>query len=131
METWTVDRVISFKKYVDTRGSLVSIESLNDIPFEIKRIFYIYDVPGHAERGAHAHKDCIQVFVAISGHLSLFVDGKRYSLASKAYGLIVHPGEIVTLVDFSEDAVCLVLASKYYEPEDYIYESKISELVPA
>jgi dTDP-4-dehydrorhamnose 3,5-epimerase-like enzyme len=108
------------------RGSLTVVESGQGIPFAIARIFYIYGATRDCERGAHAHYDTQQAFVAIRGRFSLeLTDGHRsqkYVLDRPDRVLYVPPMIWARLYDFSDDAVCLVLASSLYDPDDYIRE---------
>lgn len=116
--------LLQFKKILDKRGSLCFIEKCNNIPFEIKRIYYIYDVPSNENRGAHAHKKLHQIFIAISGSfvLKLFngKQEKEYFLNEPSKGLHVGPNIWRTLYQFSSGAVVLVIASNKYNKEDYI-----------
>lgn len=115
---------LQIKTISDKRGSLCFIEKCNSIPFEIKRVYYIYDVPSHENRGAHAHKALRQIFIAISGSfvLKLFngKQEKEYFLNDPSQGLYVGPNVWRTLFKFSSGAVVLVLASKKYDNRDYI-----------
>ena len=94
------------------------------VPFDMKRVFYLYDVPGGEGRGAHAHKTLYQLLVAVSGSFSVTLDDgkvKRSFLLNKPYeGLLVVPGIWKTLNDFSSGAVCLCLASEEFDEDDYI-----------
>ena len=126
-------KVVNFNKVTDARGNLTAIESGRDISFEIKRVYYIYDVPGGESRGAHAHKALEQVLVAISGSFTVNVDDgkekKSFELNRAYYGLYI-PGMIWRNMDnFSTGAICLVLASDYYQESDYIrnYDEFIME----
>jgi dTDP-4-dehydrorhamnose 3,5-epimerase-like enzyme len=115
---------LKFSNYVtlkDYRGSLISLEGLKNIPFEIKRIFYIFGVPYDVMRGGHAHKKCHQVFVAVSGTVSIWVNEVScYHLNFPDLGLHVPPGHTVLMGHFSPNCVLLVLASEPYDPNDYI-----------
>ncbi|REL38640.1 WxcM-like domain-containing protein [Rhodohalobacter sp. SW132] len=94
------------------------------IPFEIKRVYYLYDIPGGEGRGAHAHKELEQLFVAVSGSFEIKVDDgttkRTYSLSQPYYGLYLPPGLWRELDNFSSGATCLVLASSLYDEYDYI-----------
>ena len=100
------------------------IEAYNTVPFDIKRVYYLYDVPGGETRGGHAHKDLYQLIVAASGSFSVTLDDgkvKRTFLLNRPYqGLLVVPGIWRELTDFSSGAVCLVCASEKYLKSDYI-----------
>lgn len=124
---------ISLPKITDPRGNLSFIESGQHIPFEIKRVYYLYDVPGGSDRGSHAHKSLHQFIVAMSGSFDVILDdgkGKqRYHLNRSYYGLYVCPMMWRNLDNFSSGAVCLVLASAHYDESDYIRDySKFSRL---
>jgi dTDP-4-dehydrorhamnose 3,5-epimerase-like enzyme len=95
-----------------------------DIPFDVKRLYYLYDVPGGAERGGHAHKGLHQLIVAASGSFDVVLDDgknrKVVELNRPYYGLYVIPGIWRELINFSSGAICLVLASEKYNIDDYI-----------
>ena len=117
--------VIEYSKHhSDRKGNLSVIEANNTVPFDIKRVYYLYDVPGGAERGGHAHKDLYQLIVAASGSFSVTLDDgkvKRTVVLNRPYqGLVVVPGIWRELTEFSSGAVCLVLASEKYDESDYI-----------
>lgn len=116
-------RLIDIRKYSDTRGYLSVIEGNIDIPFDIKRIYYLYMVP-EAARGAHAHRQLEQFMIATSGSVHVTMDDgmkkKTFVLDKPWKGLLVAPGLWRTLDDFSGGAVCMVLASEKYDPDDYI-----------
>lgn len=125
------ERIIYFPKYSDDRGILVSVEGNNIIPFDIKRIFYIFNVSPGYFRGGHAHKSCTQVFIAIKGSFILQVDDDLYYLnetdnnknpSSEKIAVIVTPGEFVKLRNFTKDAICLVICSEKFDENDYILE---------
>lgn len=117
-------KLIDLRKIADPRGNLTVIEGNGDIPFDIKRVYYLYDVPGGESRGAHAHKALYQLLVAANGSFSVTLDdGKEkvtYNLKRPYYGLLIVPGIWRDLDDFSSGSVCLCLASEHYEAEDYI-----------
>lgn len=106
------------------RGSLTVVQSEQDIPFPITRIFYIYGSPKHCERGAHAHRQAEQVFIAVSGSFSLDVtnvhDHRTYTITDPNHAVYVPPMIWVRVYNFSSDAVCLVLTNTVYDPTDYI-----------
>lgn len=116
-------RIIELPKVSDPRGSLTFVENHNQIPFDIKRIYYIYDVPGGSERGSHAHKDLHQLIIAMSGSFDVVLDDgrdkKRFHLARSYYGLYVCPMIWRQLDNFSSGSVCLVLASNLFSDDDY------------
>ena len=117
-------RIIDLRKIHDMRGNLTPIEGGADIPFDIKRIYYLYDVPSGESRGAHAHKELSQLIIAASGSFTVTLDDgkcKRSFFLNRPYqGLYVKPGMWRTLEDFSSGAVCMVLASDVYMASDYI-----------
>ncbi len=115
--------VVDIRKYSDNRGYLSVIEGETDIPFDIKRVYYLYLVP-EAARGAHAHKTLQQFMVATSGSVHVTMDDgvnrKTFVLDRPWKGLLVVPGLWRTLDNFSGGTVCMVLASEKYQVEDYI-----------
>lgn len=125
MRTSTVSdcRIIDIRRYSDTRGYLSVVEGGLDIPFEIKRIYYLYMVPEVA-RGAHAHKELQQLLVATSGSVEVIMDDgtqkKSFVLDQPWKGLLIAPGLWRDLEHFTKDAVVMCLASEKYDPEDYI-----------
>lgn len=116
--------IVQLHRHHRPQGNITVVENEDTIPFAIKRIYYLYDVPGGESRGAHAHKKLSQLIVAVSGSFSVtLTDGKvkRTFLLNRPYqGLYVVPGIWRTLDDFSSGSVCLVLASETYQEEDYI-----------
>ena len=112
------------KHHSDRRGNLTVIENGGSFPFDTKRVYYIYDVPGGESRGAHAHKSLEQMIVAVSGSFRVTLDdgeNKRDFFLNRPYqGLYIKPGMWRDLGDFSSGAVCMVLASEPYRTEDYI-----------
>jgi hypothetical protein len=122
-------RLIELPKIVDARGNLSFIEGDVHVPFAIKRVYYLYDVPGGSDRGSHAHKNLHQFIIAMSGSYDVLLDDgkekKRFHLNRSYYGLYVCPMIWRYLDNFSSGAVCMVLASSHFNEEDYIrnYES--------
>ena len=116
-------RIIDIRKFTDNRGYLSVIEGGMDIPFEIKRIYYLYMVP-EAARGAHAHKELQQLMIATSGSVDITLDDgkekKTFHLDRPWKGLLVVPGLWRDLDNFSGGTVLMCLASEHYEAEDYI-----------
>lgn len=112
------------KHHSDRKGNLTVVENGQTLPFDVKRVYYLYDVPGGENRGAHAHKDLSQLIVAASGSFTVILDDgkcKRSFFLNRPYqALYVKPGMWRDLEDFSSGAVCMVLASEVYQPEDYI-----------
>ncbi|MPM74437.1 TDP-4-oxo-6-deoxy-alpha-D-glucose-3,4-oxoisomerase [bioreactor metagenome] len=117
---------VDFPKITDPRGNLTFIEGMNHIPFDIKRVYYLYDVPGGAERGGHAHRNLQQIIIAMSGSFDLILDDgtekKVYSLNRSYRGIYIASMTWRELGNFSSGAVCLVLASQAYDESDYIRE---------
>lgn len=112
------------KHHSERKGNLTVVENGTTLPFDVKRVYYIYDVPGGENRGAHAHKELSQLIVAASGSFTVTLDDgkcKRSFFLNRPYqGLYVKPGMWRDLDDFSSGAVCMVLASDVYKQEDYI-----------
>lgn len=125
--------LIDLPKISDPRGNLSFIEGKQQIPFRIKRVYYLYDVPGGSDRGSHAHKNLHQFIVAISGSFDVVLnDGKekkRFHLNRPYNGLYICPMMWRSLDNFSSGSVCMVLASEHYSAEDYIrdYEEFIKQ----
>ena len=117
-------KIINLPKIHDPRGNLTFIEGTKHIPFDIKRVYYLYDVPGGAERGGHAHKDLHQIIIAIAGSFDVVIndgsDAQRFHLNRSYFGLYVCPMIWRELDNFSSGSVCLVLASDYFSEADYI-----------
>lgn len=116
--------IIEFDKHHHEKGNISVVENDKTIPFEIKRTYYLYDVPGGESRGGHAHKELSQLIIAASGSFTVTLDDgnvKRTFQLNRPYqGLYVVPGIWRTLDDFSSGSVCLVLASHKYDEADYI-----------
>lgn len=116
-------RIIEMPKITEARGNLTFVEGGRHIPFDIRRVYYLYDVPGGAERGGHAHKGLHQLIIAMSGSFDVVLDDgrqkKRYHLNRSYFGLYVCPMIWRELDNFSSGSVCLVLASNIYEESDY------------
>lgn len=116
-------RIIELPKITEPRGNLTFIEGNRHIPFDIRRVYYLYDVPGGAERGGHAHKALSQLIIAMSGSFDVVLDEggekKRFHLNRSYQGLYVCPMIWRELDNFSSGSVCMVLASNIYEESDY------------
>ena len=114
----------AFQQHGDDRGMLVALEEFNDIPFEIKRVYYMYDTKTDVHRGFHAHKCLEQILVCICGSCKVLLDNgeekKVISLEKPYEGLYIANDMWREMYDFSPDAVLLVLASDYYNEQDYI-----------
>ena len=118
--------IIELPKIAEPRGNLTFVEGSNHIPFDIKRVYYLYDVPGGAERGGHGHKALHQLIIAMSGRFDVVLDDgyekKRFHLNRSYNGLYVCPMIWRELDNFSSGSVCMVLASNIYEESDYYRE---------
>jgi dTDP-4-dehydrorhamnose 3,5-epimerase-like enzyme len=126
--------IIDLPKIYEPRGNLTFIEGRNHIPFDIQRVYYLYDVPGGSERGGHAHKELHQLIIAMSGSFDVVLDDgrekKRLHLNRSYYGLYVCPMIWRELDNFSSGSVCMVLASNRYDEADYYrdYDEYLREL---
>ncbi len=116
--------IIELPRLKNRAGNITVVNNNDNIPFEIKRVFYIYDIPGGEDRGAHAHKDCHQFLVAVSGSFEVEMDDgtnkRTITLNRPYYGLHIPPGIWAAEKGFSSGAVCLVLASHKYDEKDYL-----------
>lgn len=112
------------KHHSDRKGNLSVVQNGTDVPFDVKRVYYLYDVPGGESRGSHAHKQLSQLIIAASGSFRVTLDDgvtrKSFVLNRPYQGLCVRPGIWRDLDDFSSGAVCMVLASEVYQEDDYI-----------
>ena len=121
----SIDRceIIDLPKISDPRGNLTFIEGCHQIPFAIQRVYYLYDVPGGAERGGHAHKELHQLIIAMSGSFDVILDDgtiRSAFICNRSYnGLYICPMIWRELDNFSSGSVCMVLASNYYNESDY------------
>ena len=117
-------RLIELDKNHHSNGNLTVVENGEQVPFDVKRCYYLYDVPGGAERGGHPHKQLRQLIVAISGSFDVVLDDgaekRRFCLNRPYQGLLIVPGIWRTLENFSSGSVCLVLASEHYDEDDYV-----------
>ena len=118
--------IIQLPKIENRAGNISPIQGSLDIPFEIKRVFYLYDIPGGEDRGAHAHKECQQFLIAGSGSFNVLVDDgnnkKTFNLNRPYYGLYIPPGIWASEIGFSSDSICIALTSHKYDENDYIRE---------
>ncbi len=116
-------KILEFPIVHDARGNLTFIENSRHIPFDIKRVYYLYDVPGGAERAGHAHKTLQQIIIAMSGSFDIELDDgyekKKFHLNRSYYGLYICPMIWRTIDNFSSGSVCMVLASDFYSEADY------------
>ncbi len=119
-------QIIELPKITDPRGNLTFVESQRHVPFDIKRVYYTYDVPGGAQRGGHAHKELKQLIIAMSGSFDITLyDGfqkKKFNLNRSYFGLYVCSMIWREIDNFSSGSVCLVLASEFYSEADYYRE---------
>ncbi len=119
-------KLLDFQIFGDERGSLISLEGNKNIPFEIKRVYYIFDTKKDVVRGKHAHKNLQQILIAVSGSCKILVDNKKdkkiYELDNPSKGLLIKNNVWREMFDFSSDCVLMVLASDNYDKDDYIYE---------
>lgn len=116
--------IVELNKIKNRSGNITVIDEVGAIPFSVKRIFYLYDIPGGESRGAHAHKDCHQFLIAASGSFEVLLDDgktKRQVLLNRAnVGLHILPGIWASEINFSSGSICLVMASETYNDKDYI-----------
>lgn len=121
-------KIIDLGKIPNRKGNITVVQNGEKIPFDIQRIFYIYDIPGGAARGKHAHKSLYQLLIAVSGSFDVVInDGKNsrtLTLNSPQKGLLIVPGTWSGLENFSSGAICLTLTSALYDEEDYIRNYK-------
>lgn len=128
-------RRILFEQHGDDRGELVALEELKDIPFMIKRVYYVYQTVASVTRGYHSHKSLEQILICVNGSCRIILDNgkeRKSVLMDKPYeGLYVGPNTWREMTDFSSDAVLLVLASEVYREDDYIrdYSEFLKSLV--
>lgn len=125
-------RLIELPRFESDKGNLTFIEAHRHVPFDIRRVYYLYDVPGGAERGGHAHKALHQFVIAMSGSFDFVLDDgrarKRIHFNRSYYGLYIPPMIWREIDNFSSGAVCMVLASEYFDEADYYrtYEEFLS-----
>lgn len=117
--------ILPLSKIHNRAGNITIIEGQKNVPFDVRRIYYLYDIPGGENRGGHAHKELYQLIVAASGSFKVLLDDgqnkKITTLNRPDYGVLVVPGIWRELLEFSSGAICLVLASHKYDNDDYIY----------
>lgn len=116
-------RLIELPKITDPRGNLTFVEGMHHVPFEIRRVYYLYDVPGGATRAAHGHRALHQLMIAMSGSFDITLDDghekRKFHLNRSYYGLYIPPMIWRDLDNFSSGSVCMVLASERYDESDY------------
>lgn len=117
-------KILDLPRIQDPRGNLTFVESHNQIPFDIRRVYYLYDVPGGSERGGHAHLGLHQFMIAMSGSFDIVLDdgfGRQRIHLNRSYkGLYIPPMTWRELDNFSSGSVCMVLASEYFTEDDYM-----------
>lgn len=117
-------RIIALPKIVDPRGNLTAVEELREVPFAPRRVYWTYDVPAGERRGGHAHKECREMLVAISGSFTVTLDDghhrRNFHLNRPYQALLIETGIWRTLSNFASGSVCLVLASDLFDEDDYI-----------
>jgi len=122
-------QIIKLPKIHSDAGNLTAVNNSSDIPFDIQRVYYLYDIPSGAERGGHAHRNLHQILIAASGAFNAVLDDgenkKIVTLNRPDYGLMIVPGIWRELNEFSSGAICLVLASEKYDAEDYFRDYEI------
>lgn len=118
--------ILPLTKIHNRAGNITIVEGNKNVPFDVKRIYYLYDIPGGEDRGGHAHIELRQLIVAASGSFNVLLDDgvnkKVVTLNRPDYGLLVVPGIWRELMEFSSGSICLVLASEVYNEQDYIRE---------
>ena len=122
-------KIINFPQVAEARGNLSFIEENKHVPFPIKRVYYLYDVPSGATRGGHAHKTLSQIIIALSGSFDVVLDDgkekKLFFLNRPHYGLFIPPGLWREIENFSSNSVALALASDFYNEMDYIRDYEV------
>jgi dTDP-4-dehydrorhamnose 3,5-epimerase-like enzyme len=124
--------IIYLPQIGDRNGHITPVNNSTEIPFDVNRVFYLYDIPGGESRGAHSHKTCHQLLIAASGAFEVLLDDKRTKrqvlLNRPNQALHIPPGIWASEVNFSSGAICLVLASHIYDESDYIrdYEEYVN-----
>lgn len=119
-------RIIELPRFLDSRGNLSFVEQLKHIPFEIKRTYWIYDVPGGEDRGGHAYKENQEFIIALSGSFDVIIDDgkekKTYTLNRSYYGLFVPKGTWREMTNFSTNSLAVILSSTLYDENDYVFD---------
>ena len=122
-----IGKIIELPKHVDPRGNLTVVEQMKNVPFDIARVYWTYDIPAGERRGGHAHRTCQEIIIAVSGSFDVTLDDgsgqkETHHLNHPYQGLYVGTGVWRTLEDFSSGAVCLVLASELFDEDEYWYD---------
>lgn len=121
--------VVELTKIHNPAGNITIVQNGSHQPFDVKRVYYLYDVPGGSERGGHAHKELYQLIIAASGSFDVILDDSRnkkiIQLNRPYFGLLVVPGIWREIINFSSGAICLVLASQKYDKADYIRDYEL------
>lgn len=116
--------LIQLRRIEFRKGNITPVQNMEEIPFDMKRIFYLYDIPGGESRGAHAHKTCHQFIIAVSGCFEVLMDDgrtKRQVMLNRPYfGLHIPPNIWASQINFSSGSICLVIASENFNEDDYI-----------
>ena len=119
-------RIIELPRFLDSRGNLSFVEQFTHIPFEIKRTYWIYDVPGGEARGGHAYKENQEFIIALSGSFDVIIDDgkakKTYTLNRSYYGLYVPKGTWREMNNFSTNSLAVILSSTLFDEKDYVYD---------
>lgn len=117
-------RIIKLPTYLDKRGNLSIVEQMKDIPFEIKRTYWLYDVPGGECRGGHAYKKNQEFIIAVSGSFDVILDDgvtkQKFTLNRSQYGLLIPPRYWREMENFSTNSLAMILSSTFYDAQDYI-----------
>lgn len=116
--------IIHFPRIQNRAGNITAVQNGIEVPFDVKRVYYLYDIPGGEDRGAHAHRSLEQLVIAASGSFDITIDDgrnkKTVHLSRPYFGLHILPGMWRNISNFSSGAICLVLSSALYDPADYI-----------
>ena len=129
-------RIIDLPRHQDPRGNLSVVEGNHHVPFDIKRVYYLYDVPGGSSRAGHGHRELEQLIIAMSGSFDVIVDDGhtryKFHLNRSYYGLYIPKMMWREVENFSSGGVCLVLASTFYDKDDYYHDyNEFKAIVPA
>ncbi|MCX6248473.1 MAG: FdtA/QdtA family cupin domain-containing protein [Bacteroidetes bacterium] len=121
--------ILPLNKIHNRAGNITIVEGMKNLPFDVKRVYYLYDIPGGEGRGGHAHRELYQLIVAASGAFDVLLDDgenkKVVTLNRPYYGLLVVPGVWEELIEFSSGSICMVLASMKFKEDDYIRDHNL------